>query len=322
MPSRPPVAVQAEAPEPSQPPDGGKSGILPGIYPGKSLTSRKKADKIREHLYCCNARKRKSTRLQDAQRAAVWCKADGRMRGRSPWSRGLKRAVGPSGPPPLPGKLKWPGFSYAFRQEEWYRRGFLPPLSLCGDKGGFCFLGGLGFRRLRAARSFPSDGKGPKGSPGGRRRGELRSPCRLSPRPPLRGLPLRRCAALPARSSSRISYSSLRPRRAKLGHFIASPLQRKPTSLGFALGPPSAAVWVCKNCRRCDSISAPGFPSQRDLGCWRREPQGAPLRFFKNVVERLGTTGRSGTGPYGESGTVSEDFVGAGPRPARVSLPP
>ena len=39
-----------------------------------------------------------------------------------------------------------------------------------------------------------------------------------------------------ATSSSRISYPSLRPDRAKLAHSIAPPLQRKPATLGFALG--------------------------------------------------------------------------------------
>ena len=67
----------------------------------------------------------KATFGNDANVAALgemW-KGGGRgAAGRSPWSRGLKKAVGPSGPPPLPGISKWLD-DLLFRQEEWYRRG-------------------------------------------------------------------------------------------------------------------------------------------------------------------------------------------------------
>ena len=57
------------------------------------------------------------------------------------------------------------------------------------------------FRRLRAASFFPSDGKETKGSPGDGSGWTLRVHIRLSPGPPLRGLPLEVGRTFPARKT-------------------------------------------------------------------------------------------------------------------------
>ena len=91
--------------------------------------------------------------------------------------------------------------------------------------------------------------KEPKDARGAAQDGHFVSIFAVPLEPPLRGLPLEVGRVVPARkilvagvnsrratSSSRISYPSLRPDRAKLAHSIAPPLQRKPATLGFALG--------------------------------------------------------------------------------------
>ena len=83
-----------------------------------------------------------------------------------------------------------------------------------------------------------------------------------------------------ATSSSRISYPSLRPGRAKLAHSIAPPLQRKPASLGFALGAAFGGLLDGKfrmvrfhNCAWVVRTNVPGSVSIVGAGVLTRPPR-------------------------------------------------
>ena len=100
-------------------------------------------------------------------------------------------------------------------------------------------------------------------------------------------------------SAPRAALRAVALRNARLRASVLS--NANPLRWALRWGPPSAACWT-ENFEWCGSITAPGF-SQPTL----------PVRIL---------AGRSGTGPYEGVKPFSSFAVGAGPRPARSSLPP
>ena len=113
-----------------------KSIRTPPENPGNSsifpLTSGGKTDKILGHI-SQNARTRKSSPFAPAQRAAVWCEAEGSSGEYHLGAEGLNRSSKPIRTPPLPGRLEWPDRRPAKRVVP--QR--FAPLSLSGGKGAF-----------------------------------------------------------------------------------------------------------------------------------------------------------------------------------------
>ena len=134
------------------------------------------------------------------------------------------------------------------------------------------------FRRLRAASFFPSDGKETKGSPGDGSGWTLRVHIRLSPGPPLRGLPLAVGRTFPARKI-RSAWVRFLPGHWALGLWKigvgAVPLLRLP------------------------------FPNQR------------PEAVFRRRGAQCAPAGRSGTGPYAETDAFPDTPQGQVSPPAR-----
>ena len=108
-------------------------------------------------------------------------------------------------------------------------------------------------------------------------------------------------------SAPRAALRAVALRNARLRASVLS--NANPLRWALRWGPPSAACWT-ENFEWCGSKTAPGFDeptlparSRRRGGLWP-------------------PAGRSGTGPYEGVKPFSSFAVGAGPRPARSSLPP
>ena len=147
-----------------------------------------------------------------------------------------------------------------------------------------------GFRP--AGRGTFPDGKVPKGSPGDAAEANCVRQCRLTPGPPLRGLPLGPGRIFPARKNG-----------------VAGPNSRRAT------GP-----WVCKNCRCCGSTTAPDFakPTLRVRFRRRGGPCGRPKAFpFRGRLPLSRGDGRrpEGIGTGAERSEADEVRRGGAPGP-------
>ena len=138
--------------------------------------------------------------------------------------------------------------------------------------------------------TLPTAAKSPK-----RRRGLLRgAPFRCSKSPTLPPLALRAISPCPGESAPDPITGGCPPGRLCIisgAQNLSGPLNSR-----RATGP-----WVCKNCRRCGSTPAPGFPSQRHRSkSWRAGLGPAPTKTTRPR-------------PY--------PAVGAGPRPPAKPSP-